>query len=633
MKKVTQTTRNIIILIVLITATVSCGGNKPILRADLDLALRLSEANRPELEKVLKYYSKDKKDSLKLKAAKFLISNMIFHYSISGEYMDEYIAKVDSVYSELPGAMKTIHYRVPERVNAIQYLLDIKLDLQTIIGDFLIENIENSFKLWEKNRSIYNITFDDFCEYILPYRVDKEPLIQCKDTLIRNYYHLGNLQNDELDLNTYSDYINNMEQNSYSVTNRVLVDTLLMEYTPDCIDYAYNEIIVKRSVGIPCAIDFVPHHPNKDGRHFWTTIINSKYNNSNYTTVRNSGAAKVFRKTYSINQIPEDSKNFIPKIFTDPYVKDVTEIYDNVVTIEYDFKNVSSKIENGYLAVFNSLSWHEVAWAKLKNGKAVFEKMGCDVVYMPTYYIKNKQSYGDYPIILRADGTIERLVANKIKKQNLTLKRKYTYNRIGEFYGQFFVGCDVVASNDLKILKFDSISTISHYRSMEYDTIHLQTTKKYKNWLLRNNIHRGIYLSELEFYDENGKRLVGESFVIKKDQSIAIGSMESQAIFDNDLLTAETIEYCVGLSFAKPESVSYIKYISDNDENGVYPGEEYELLYFENGEWVSMGRKIATDYSIYYEDAPTNALFWLRNHTKGVQERPFTIDNGKIKFW
>jgi hypothetical protein len=47
---------------------------------DLETTLKLAGSNRIELERVLSHYDKDK-DSLKYKAAKYLISNMKNHYS------------------------------------------------------------------------------------------------------------------------------------------------------------------------------------------------------------------------------------------------------------------------------------------------------------------------------------------------------------------------------------------------------------------------------------------------------------------------------------------------------------------------------------------------------------------------
>ena len=52
---------------------------------DVNSALKLSGDNRGELQKVLDYYRKEKPDSLKLKAAEYLISNMVAHYAVAGD--------------------------------------------------------------------------------------------------------------------------------------------------------------------------------------------------------------------------------------------------------------------------------------------------------------------------------------------------------------------------------------------------------------------------------------------------------------------------------------------------------------------------------------------------------------------
>lgn len=60
----------------------------------LEEALVLSGENRCELEKVLKHYSACD-DSLKLKAAEFLIENMPGHYTLRGKTIDHYREIID----------------------------------------------------------------------------------------------------------------------------------------------------------------------------------------------------------------------------------------------------------------------------------------------------------------------------------------------------------------------------------------------------------------------------------------------------------------------------------------------------------------------------------------------------------
>ena len=76
----------------------------------LSLAIQLSGENKDELTKVLQHYSVHTKDSLKLKAAKFLIGNMRYHCSASGEYIENHIRNVDSLCSSMPTLIKSSYY-------------------------------------------------------------------------------------------------------------------------------------------------------------------------------------------------------------------------------------------------------------------------------------------------------------------------------------------------------------------------------------------------------------------------------------------------------------------------------------------------------------------------------------------
>lgn len=66
----------------------------------------------------------------------------------------------------------------------------------------------------------------------------------------------------------------------------------------------------------------------------------------------------------------------------------------------------------------------------------------------------------------------------------------------------------------------------------------------------------------------------------------------------------------------------------EDDSNGIFPGEHYELFYWRNG-WVSLGVQQATDTVLVYRRVPKGALLWLRNVDNGSQERIFSYEKGK----
>jgi hypothetical protein len=85
----------------------------------LEQALEFAGDNRSEQEKVLVHYSQTPEDSLKLKAAEFLIENMPYHYTLSSTVLDSFKAHIASripgvttipCFEELSCPLTSIHY-------------------------------------------------------------------------------------------------------------------------------------------------------------------------------------------------------------------------------------------------------------------------------------------------------------------------------------------------------------------------------------------------------------------------------------------------------------------------------------------------------------------------------------------
>lgn len=154
----------------------------------LDNVLNKANDNRLELLKVIDHYQNtDNKDSLKLKAALFLIENMPKHGSIWSEAIDTFRQKVYSSdtlllmepMNEWWNALKTNDKPV------------FKSDLKYLKANFLIQNIDKAFKVWQESPWKSEVNFDIFCRYILPYRFETELLVDgWRDTLYNEYHPL-----------------------------------------------------------------------------------------------------------------------------------------------------------------------------------------------------------------------------------------------------------------------------------------------------------------------------------------------------------------------------------------------------------------------------------------------------------
>jgi hypothetical protein len=134
-------------------------------------ALALAGKNRAELEKILAYYSAKPEDSLKYKAAVFLIENMPGHFSYQNQaIMEKYYDEMDSVnlYSDCNVMEISSRYKaVSDKYAGEQPVVS---DLRVISANYLINNIERAFDLWQNENWATHLNFEEFCEYLLPYK-------------------------------------------------------------------------------------------------------------------------------------------------------------------------------------------------------------------------------------------------------------------------------------------------------------------------------------------------------------------------------------------------------------------------------------------------------------------------------
>lgn len=139
---------------------------------ELSFALDHAKENRNELKKVIKHYQRAE-DSLKLRAAIYLIKNMPYNFALDGYFS-----------SPKKGVHRLDFNKITKKSDIEKYCDSLYLlgyykespilyDSQIISADFLIENIELAFQAWEKPWAKH-ISFENFCYYILPYRAQNE---------------------------------------------------------------------------------------------------------------------------------------------------------------------------------------------------------------------------------------------------------------------------------------------------------------------------------------------------------------------------------------------------------------------------------------------------------------------------
>ncbi|MDR2774343.1 MAG: transglutaminase-like domain-containing protein [Tannerella sp.] len=292
-------------LIYLIAAAIlltGCNSYSP----EIEEVLKQSGKNRSQLEKVLKHYSRNPADSLKLRAAEFLIINMpdkySIEYSVPFENLMAYYIRMNGVESQRDVDMA---YGSLEPV--------IKYDVKYITAGYLIENIELAFRVWEEQPWGRDVPFDIFCEEILPYRIANEPLENWRAKVLAIYAKLNSslkAQPGITSVEACARVNSQLPRLSLSTDVPDMNYSMIMTATRGmCNEMAILAIFTMRALGIPVTKDYILKWPGKDVGHSWNSVYDGHGNHTAFMgTESNPGEAdighilpksKIYRQTFA----------------------------------------------------------------------------------------------------------------------------------------------------------------------------------------------------------------------------------------------------------------------------------------------------------------------------------------------
>ena len=624
---------------------------------DIDDVLRQAGENRAELEYVLDHYSQNPEDSLKHRAAEYLIKNMAFHYSfVMDEAIENFHAQIEHAMDSLrdaPFPVRDSVYRAILQENENLSYRRIE-DAKIITAEYLISNIEHSFDVWKSEPWSKHLSFEEFCEFILPYKViEGQVLDDWKPFFYKRYSKL-------LVPLSYSSIYSNSSYNAANTINAALRDemrpmlnseghapiiklsTLLSIPSGPCNEYGTLANAAMRANGISTGMDFTPQWPFRSLGHSWNfvhenTKKNTVFEGANSTVgsphKKDHIMAKVYRRTFGINKELElliKNEKAVPPVFSTPFIQDVTDEYMSTIDVEL---NVETDNDHVYLAVFNNRSWEVLAWGENKRGKASFKNIGKDVLYLPVdYNYHGVEPIGD-PFIVHLDNRIQTVKADTTRKQTLKLHRKYPLLSAPYRTNLRKIGAKIQGANRSD---FSDSVTFHVFDNFDNDIAVNREQKRFRYWRVLSAPHGHSNVAELRFFNRGNAPVVGD--IMGTDGSFRTeDGYTKAAAFDGDLLTFFDAPNgsgdWVGMDFKEPVAIERVTCIMRGDGNDIEIGDEYELAYWMEGRWVSLGKKIAKDLFLEYDDCPSNALFILHNRTKGKEERIFTYENGEQVWW
>lgn len=231
--------------------------------------------NKNEIKKLIRHY-RSPVDSLKRESAIFLISNMKGSYTLDTNSVSPnnvYFDLMEDLYRTYEGrygnelllhAMDSFNNSmgiVPGRPEST-YLEDLK----TVKADFLIENIDLAMEAWQNSPWGVNVSFKDFCNFILPYKFSKTYWEEARRLFLKKYAWVYDSVNDSPDC-FYADKLITEEVNSWFNEDTpifffnipwlkpITFYNLLKGKWGDCEDANSIKATALRALGVPVAFD------------------------------------------------------------------------------------------------------------------------------------------------------------------------------------------------------------------------------------------------------------------------------------------------------------------------------------------------------------------------------------------
>lgn len=632
----------------------------------LHYALKVAGENKNELKAVLNHYSNEDKDAEKLEAAKYLIINMPAHYS----YRDT--AAINGYYRkalEILGTGPNPDWQrdTLRQISDMEYagITDnIVPDVKVIKADYLIRSIDHAFHEWRSRRWSRHLTFEEFRDWILPYKVTElQSLDAWRDTLSMHYSDsISTIPETDVKRNSIYGAIeivrNELHSKLSDIGHRIIWEdrgsipmrsaaTWVRMTYGTCKDYVTMGTAVFRSLGLPAVVDQVPAWGRNSDGHSWYVFIDDRGREQPTINSLILGAGfqfypyeripKVWRNTYTINRDLVKYRNTAKYVYPfDLCQQDVTNHYNLTSDLEIEIDRSIKLKDRKYVYIAMAVNnggpkWKVLDYGRLKKGMACFRNMGRNMMYIVLGYDGKDLVPISDPFILLKSGDVKYIRRSEKVTVSKDLRRKYyeSYNVVD--MRRRLIGGKIQCSDtpDFK----DALTLYTIEDTVIPYLIELDAPRPYRYWRYLSPNGSWGSLAELSFHDADGVKMTGHAIA-----NVEAGQDAIERAYDGNLLSNFEINQpdgnWVGMDMGKPAKVRFANVSPRSDDNDICPGNYYELLFFNGTEWCSLGRQEAENNSLHYDKIPLNTLLWLRNYTRGNDERPFILkENGETEWW
>lgn len=408
----------------------------------LEQALQWAGDNRDELEKVLTHYADAPE---KLAAARFLIMNMPYHFSQEEYFISSKREKYRPDISKFCDNKAVESHcnsltRYGYRINREKVY-----DISSLDCNFLIDNIELAFEVWQKPWA-KNISFDDFCKYILPYRAQTEMPSNLRKEMKERFVPILDSAKVQTPLEAccvLNEHLKGIMK--YRNTGLPFYPTIEETYkagVAQCEGICNLGTFIMRACGIPVAVDQTTW-TKMDLGHSWCAVLdnNGKFYSFGpgelqpgehalyFAKQRKLRPVKVYRSCFEPNfSLIEGKDDRYVTYLKSPLIYDVTNEYLNKTTpiqVSVDKENRKPQKSNQvYLCIHNYYAWQPIAIGYRKENICYFDRVVGDNIFMVADSPDgNRLCFITAPFYIDEEGNIRKFIPPKENTQEFTFNK------------------------------------------------------------------------------------------------------------------------------------------------------------------------------------------------------------------
>lgn len=537
------------------------------------------------------------------------------------------------------------------------------LDNKHITADFLEKQIEHAFKLRSNNPQVRKMRFEDFCEYILPYRAtDASNATNATEysQIYSKYLHVDTCSNVSNLIWRYNITAGRLRYGGGNYpydSPSGLAEMFFLGYH-DCAQIADFCTNILRACGQAAAVEYNSAYKFWNGRHYHVSVPTDKgwetfspeselpvYRNPNFYEALNIYRIHFSRQKDNPYSLKTDDE-FIPQNLSDPRIEDVTKEIGDVSELQLPFNHQNGN-RLAYLATFVSddMGVVPVTWGIInqKTHQVTFRNVVNDNLYFPVFLDEE----GDYrafsdPFVKTGNGIVT-LKQDGDVFVNANLKRKFPRKPAMLRLAEKVPGTCVIASDSPDFVPADTLATITRIPDTDWEEVELEPKKPYRYYrVVGTGIPKKVYLSEIRFITEkkynypNTLNLYDSHSQKSNDVWILDEPYDKcnwKAEYDDNPQTAPDRWPDVTLELATSQYVTKLRYMVKHADNAIKDNEKYNIYAWDDGFW----KRICSVKGIEAQNGDVQLrgghLYWIRCPEQGHEELPFYLDEqGKQVF-